>query len=110
MLVGMEDVGTLLIEQAGDSGNKAFAVGAVDEQDGAIGRAHRSSFSAWLGVGVHLFSEYPTKVGPLPIDIPRYSGPAHPIPYHRILWIDCSFSIRPYQFRDSDGGLDCASS
>ena len=36
MLVGMDDVGAVLVEHAGDAGDKTFAIGAVDEQNSGL--------------------------------------------------------------------------
>ena len=41
VLVGVEDVGVLLVEEAGDAGYEAFLVGAVDEEDCCVGRSRR---------------------------------------------------------------------
>jgi len=37
MLIGVDDVGAEAVEQAGDRGDQALAVGAVDEADGRVG-------------------------------------------------------------------------
>jgi hypothetical protein len=42
VLIGVEDVGVVLLNQkVGDGGDKAFAVGAVDEENGGLG--HRGT-------------------------------------------------------------------
>ena len=36
MLVGVDDVGAVLVQQAGDGGHQTFAVGAIDQEDGGV--------------------------------------------------------------------------
>jgi hypothetical protein len=37
VLIGVDDVGAEAVEEAGDGGDQALAVGTVDEQDGRVG-------------------------------------------------------------------------
>lgn len=36
VLIGVEDVGSVLVKERGDAGDETFLVGAVDEEDGGV--------------------------------------------------------------------------